>query len=85
MEKEKKKITIAQKLGARIEQKRKTRNENSEKKRNTDGCTKTVSMFGNIKNKLQEAFHSLISDYKIEIRLLGNKLEKGPKLLNLFS
>jgi hypothetical protein len=32
MEKEKKKITIAQKLGARIEQKRKTRNENSEKK-----------------------------------------------------
>jgi hypothetical protein len=42
-------------------------------------------MFGNIKNKLQEAFHSLILDYKIEIRPLGNKLEKGPKLLNLFS
>ena len=56
--KRKKKITIAQKLGAQAEQKRKTRNEKSEKRTRVD-LPKREYVWS-IKNELEEVFRSLI-------------------------
>ena len=58
MKKKKKKIPIAQKLGAQAEQKRKTRNEKSEKRTRVD-LPKREYVWS-IKNELEEVFRSLI-------------------------